>query len=54
MAVSIETNNGPAYGRTVADWFDTTSEEKNAFVITQGDPDKFFDLINSRFKNFDE
>jgi len=54
MAVSIETNNGPAYGRTIADWFDTTSDVKNAFVITHGDPNKFFSLINNRFKNFDE
>ncbi len=54
MAVSIETNNGPAYGRTIADWFDTTSDKKNVFVITKGNSDKFFDLINSRFKKFDE
>ena len=53
MAVSVETNNGPAYGRTIADWFDTTSDKKNVFVITKGNSDKFFDLINSRFKKFD-
>ena len=54
MSVKIETNNGPAYGRTIADWFNTTDEIKNAYVITNGNSDLFFQLINERFKNFDK
>ena len=54
MSVKIETNTGPAYGRTIADWFNTTDEIKNAYVITNGNSDLFFQLINERFKNFDK
>ena len=54
MSVKIETNDGPAYGRTIADWFNTTNEVKNAFVMTDGNSDQFFTLINERFKTFDK
>ena len=53
MSVEVETNEGPAYGRTVADWFNTTDKAKNVFVITNGDSDLFFKLLVDRFKYFD-
>ena len=53
MSVKIETNEGPAYGRTIADWFNTTDEVKNVYVITEGNSNKFFKLLTSRFNFFD-
>jgi len=53
MSVEIETNNGPAYGRTIADWFNVTNKNKNIYVATNGNSDKFFDLIVKRFQHFD-
>ncbi len=45
MAVNVDTADGPNLGRTVADWYVVTDEKPNAKVITNGDSDKFFDLI---------
>lgn len=53
MSVEIESNNGPAYGRTIADWFNVTNKNKNIHVVTNGNSDKFFDLIVKRFQCFD-
>jgi len=53
MSVEIETNNGPAYGRTIADWFNVTNKNKNIHVATNGNSDKFFDLIVKSFQRFD-
>ncbi len=52
MSVEIETNNGPSYGRTIADWFNVTGKKKNINVAVNGNPDKFFELINDRLKFF--
>ena len=52
MSVEVETNNGPAYGRTVADWFNVTNKDKNINVATNGNSDEFFRLINNRLKLF--
>ena len=52
MSVEVETNSGPAYGRTVADWFNVTSKTKNINVATNGNTDEFFKLINKRLKLF--
>ena len=53
MSVEIETNNGPGYGRTIADWFNVTDKKKNINVAVNGDPDRFFKLITERLKFFD-
>ena len=45
MAVDIDIMEGPNLGRTVADWYGVTDEPHNAFVITDGKSDRFFDLI---------
>ena len=52
MSVEVETNIGPAYGRTVADWFNVTNKTKNINVATNGNTDEFFKLINKRLKLF--
>ena len=45
MAVDIDIAEGPNLGRTVADWYDVTNKPSNALIITDGDSDRFFDLI---------
>ena len=45
MAVDIDIAEGPNLGRTVADWYDVTDKPSNALIITDGDSDRFFDLI---------
>ena len=54
MSVEIETNNGPAYGRTIADWFNVTSKKKNINVAVNGNSDRFFELITERLNFFDK
>ncbi len=48
MNVEVETSEGPAFGRTIADWFGVTDKPANAHVIQRGDADAFFELITSR------
>lgn len=48
MSVEIDTSDGPNLGRTVADWYEVTDADPNATVITDGDSDRFFDLIVQR------
>ena len=48
MSVSVDINDGINLGRTVADWYTTTDAEPNVTVITDGDSDRFFDLIVER------
>ena len=45
MAVTVDINDGPSLGRTVADWYGVTDSIPNATVITEGDSDRFFDLV---------
>ena len=52
MSVEIETNNGPAFGRTIADWFNVTDKNKNVNVAISGKSDQFFDLIVERLSRF--
>ena len=48
MSVAVDINDGSNLGRTVADWYAVTDEKPNATVITDGDSDRFFDLIVER------
>ncbi len=48
MAVTVDINDGPSLGRTVADWYSVTDAKPNAMVITDGDSDRFFGLITER------
>jgi len=48
MSVTVDINDGSNLGRTVADWYAVTDTKPNATVITDGDSDRFFDLIVER------
>lgn len=48
MPLEIDTVDGPNFGRTVADWYGVTEAAPNATVITDGDSDRFFELIVQR------
>ena len=48
MNVEVETSEGPAFGRTIADWFGVTDKPANAHVIQTGQAEEFFDLITDR------
>ena len=52
MSVEIETNSGPAFGRTIADWFNVTDKNKNVNVAISGKSDQFFNLIAERLSRF--
>ena len=47
-ALQIDCNPGPNYGRTVADWWGTTSDPANVLLVTEADADGFFDLLVER------
>jgi purine nucleosidase len=46
--VVIDSREGPGFGQTVADWYDTLSQPKNVFWIENGDAQGFFDLLTQR------
>jgi len=48
MSVTVDINDGSNLGRTVADWYVVTDSKPNATVITDGDSDRFFELIVER------
>ena len=52
MSEEIETNSGPAFGRTIADWFNVTDKNKNVNVAISGKSDRIFDLIAERLNRF--
>ncbi|WP_297836284.1 nucleoside hydrolase [Pseudomonas sp.] len=46
--LTIDTREGPTFGQTVADWYDTLKHDKNVFWVENGDAQGFFDLLTSR------
>jgi purine nucleosidase len=46
--VVIDSREGPGFGQTVADWYDTLGQPKNVFWIENGDAQGFFDLLTQR------
>jgi len=46
--VVIDSREGPSFGQTVADWYDTLGQPKNVFWIENGDAQGFFDLLTER------
>lgn len=46
--LTIDTREGPSFGQTVADWYDTLKHDKNVFWVENGDAQGFFDLLTSR------
>ena len=46
--VDIDSREGIGFGQTVADWYGTLDQNKNAFWIENGDAQGFFDLLTAR------
>ncbi|MDD1966113.1 nucleoside hydrolase [Pseudomonas putida] len=46
--VVIDSREGPGFGQTVADWYDTLGQPRNVFWIENGDAQGFFDLLTER------
>ncbi|MFJ3468611.1 nucleoside hydrolase [Pseudomonas sp. NPDC090201] len=46
--VVVDSREGPGFGQTVADWYDTLGQPKNVFWIENGDAQGFFDLLTER------
>jgi len=46
--VAVSTEDGPALGRTVADWWGRSGNPANCRVITEIDSDGFFELLTAR------
>jgi purine nucleosidase len=44
----IDSREGPGFGQTVADWYDTLGQSKNVFWVENGDAQGFFDLLTQR------
>jgi purine nucleosidase len=44
----IDSREGPGFGQTVADWYDTLGQNKNVFWVENGDAQGFFDLLTQR------
>ncbi|OKA29319.1 nucleoside hydrolase [Pseudomonas versuta] len=44
----VDTREGPTFGQTIADWYDTLKQPKNAFWVENGDAQGFFDLLTAR------
>jgi purine nucleosidase len=46
--VVIDSREGPTFGQTIVDWYDTLKAPKNAFWVESGDAQGFFDLLTER------
>ena len=46
--VAIATDDGPAIGMTLVDWWDVTPDPPNAMVMRHIDSDRFFALLVER------
>ena len=44
----VDTREGPTFGQTIADWYNTLNQPKNAFWVENGDAQGFFDLLTER------
>jgi len=44
----IDTREGPTFGQTIADWYNTLDQPKNAFWVENGNAQGFFDLLTAR------
>lgn len=49
MHVSVVTDEGPAHGQTIADWWGQTDSLPNAQVMVRVDADRYFELLTTRF-----
>lgn len=44
----VDSREGPGFGQTIADWYDTLGQPKNVFWVESGDAQGFFDLLTER------
>lgn len=44
----IDNREGPGFGQTIADWYDTLAQNNNVFWVGNGDAQGFFDLLTQR------
>ena len=44
----VDTREGPTFGQTIPDWYDTLQQPKNVFWVENGDAQGFFDLLTAR------
>lgn len=46
--VVVDSREGPTFGQTIVDWYDSLKAPKNAFWVEGGDAQGFFDLLTER------
>ena len=46
--VVVDSREGPTFGQTIVDWYDSLKQPKNAFWVEDGDAQGFFDLLTER------
>nr|WP_180205983.1 nucleoside hydrolase [Pseudomonas sp. SbOxS1]NYU06192.1 nucleoside hydrolase [Pseudomonas sp. SbOxS1] len=46
--VVVDSREGPTFGQTIVDWYDSLKAPKNAFWVESGDAQGFFDLLTER------
>ncbi|MGH8384894.1 MAG: nucleoside hydrolase [Pseudomonas sp.] len=46
--VVIDSSEGPTFGQTIVDWYDTLKAPRNAFWVQSGDAQGFFNLLTER------
>ena len=48
VSMVVDTREGPTFGQTIADCYNTLNQPKNVFWVEGGDAQGFFDLLTSR------
>ncbi|CAI8995620.1 nucleoside hydrolase [Pseudomonas sp. IT-P218] len=46
--VVVDSREGPTFGQTIVDWYDSLKAPNNAFWVEDGDAQGFFDLLTER------
>ena len=46
--MQVDSREGPTYGQTIADWYNTLEQPSNVMWIDSGDAQGFFDLLSTR------
>ncbi|MDD2046254.1 nucleoside hydrolase [Pseudomonas putida] len=46
--MQVDSREGPTYGQTIADWYNTLEQPSNVMWIASGDAQGFFDLLSTR------
>ncbi|MGB0843480.1 MAG: nucleoside hydrolase, partial [Alphaproteobacteria bacterium] len=49
--LQVEISSDLTMGQTVVDWWQATDRPKNAFVVVDGDDERFFSLLTNRVKS---